>query len=72
MVEQAFRPALRHTQNPRALAPEVHVTIPYRGTTRHDAYFVTASAFQKQSLLQSDRMAGLFTEVLFHYQQQNR
>jgi len=71
-VEQAFRPALRHTQNPRALAPEVHVTIPYRGTTRHDTYFVTASAFQKQSLLQSDRMAGLFTEVLFHYQQQTK
>lgn len=46
------------------------MTIPYRGTARHDTYFVTASNHQKQSLLQSDRMAALFVEVLFHYRKQ--
>jgi putative transposase len=39
---------------------------------REGTYFITASAFEKQSLLQSDRMAGLFIEVLFHYQKQSR
>lgn len=48
------------------------MTIPYRGTTRDGTYFITASNFEKQSLLQSDRMAGLFINVLFHYQKQNR
>jgi len=48
------------------------MTIPYRGTTRDGTYFITASNFEKQSLLQSDRMAGLFIEVLFHYQKQEK
>jgi putative transposase len=48
------------------------LTIPYRGVTRDGTYFITASSFEKQSLLQSDRMAGLFTEVLFHYQKQTK
>ena len=55
-----------------ASAAEVHMTIPYRGTTRQDTYFITASNFEKQSLLQSDRMAGLFVDVLFHYQKQSK
>ena len=46
------------------------MTIPYRGATREGTYFITDSAFEKQFLLQSDRMAGLFIEVLFHYQKQ--
>jgi putative transposase len=46
------------------------MTIPYRGTTRDGTYFITASNFEKRSLLQSGRMAGLFIEVLFHYQKQ--
>jgi len=46
------------------------MTIPYRGATRDGAYFITASNFEKQSLLQSDRMANLFIEVLHHYQKQ--
>ena len=48
------------------------MTIPYRGTTGSGTYFVTASCWEKQSLLQSDRMAKLFMDVLFHYQSQNR
>jgi putative transposase len=56
----------------RASAPEVPMTIPYRGATRNGTYFITASNFEKQSLLQSDRMAGLFLEVLHHYQRQNK
>jgi putative transposase len=44
------------------------MTIPYRGTSRHDTYFITASTYQKQSILQSDRMAGLLIDVLSHYQ----
>jgi putative transposase len=48
------------------------MTIPYRGISRDGTYFVTASNFGKQSLLQSDRMANLFIEVLLHYQKQNK
>ena len=48
------------------------MTIPYRGSTREGTYFITASNFEKRSLLQSDRMAGLFIEVLFHYQKQSK
>jgi putative transposase len=48
------------------------MTIPYRGATRDGTYFVTASTFEKQSLLQSARMAGLFIEVLFHYHKQGK
>jgi putative transposase len=48
------------------------MTIPYRGVTREGTYFITASAFQKRSLLQSDRMAGLFIDVLLHYRKMNK
>jgi len=48
------------------------VTIPYRGATRDGTYFITASNFEKQALLQSNRMAGLFIEVLYHYQKQKK
>jgi putative transposase len=48
------------------------MTIPYRGATRGGTYFITASSFEKQSLLQSDRMAGLFTDVLFHYHKESK
>jgi hypothetical protein len=34
--------------------------IPYRGRTGQGTYFITASTFLKQNLLQSDRMAQLF------------
>ena len=45
---------------------------PPRGNTGHSCYFITASTFQKQNLLQSDRMASLFLEVLLHYHQQRK
>lgn len=46
--------------------------IPYRGTTGDGTYFVTASTFQKKALLQSDRMAKLFIEVLLSYRDQQK
>ncbi len=48
------------------------MTIPYRGTTGDGTYFVTASTCEKQYLLQSERMAKLFVDVLFHYQNQGK
>ena len=45
---------------------------PHRGNTRYDCYFITTSTFQKRNILQSDRMAGLFVDVLFHYRLQGR
>src|SRR3954468_21861095 len=48
------------------------MAIPYRGTTGSGTYFVTASCWEKQALLQSDRLAQLFIDVLFHYQGQSK
>lgn len=45
---------------------------PHRGNTGHTCYFITVSAFQKQRLFQSERMAKLFLEVLLHYRQQQK
>jgi putative transposase len=44
---------------------------PRRGNTGYSCYFITASTFQKRNILQSERMAGLFLEVLFHYRHRN-
>jgi putative transposase len=71
-VEQAFQGLRQQPPIDWALAPEVPMTIPYRGATRDGTYFITASNFEKQSLLQSHRMAGLFIDVLFHYQRQGK
>jgi putative transposase len=46
------------------------MTIPYRGTTGDGTYFVTASTWEKNNLLQSERMARLLMDVLSHYQSQ--
>ena len=43
---------------------------PPRGNTGYGCYFITASTFQKRSILQSDRMAGLLVDVLLHYRSQ--
>ena len=48
------------------------MAIPYRGNTSSSTYFVTANTFCKQNLLQSDRMAELFCEVLFRYRTANK
>ncbi len=45
---------------------------PRRGNTGYSCYFITASTFQKQPILQSDRMAGLFVDVLLHYRQKQK
>jgi putative transposase len=45
---------------------------PSRGNTGDGCYFITASTFQKRNILQSDRMAGLFVDVLLHYRQQTK
>jgi hypothetical protein len=42
------------------------MTVPYRGTTGAGTYFITVSTWEKQCLLQSERMAQLFMDVLFH------
>jgi putative transposase len=45
---------------------------PRRGNTGLGCYFITASAFQKQRLFESDKMARLFVEVLLHYREQRK
>jgi len=52
-----------------ALAAEVTcaMRISTRGNTGHSTYFVTAATYQRKSLFQTDRMAQLFLDVLFHY-----
>lgn len=48
------------------------MAIPYRGTTGNGTYFITASTWEKKCILQSERMAKLLIEVLFHYQTQGK
>jgi len=48
------------------------VAAPRRGNTGYSCYFITACTFQKRNILQSNRMARLFVEVLFHYRCQNK
>ena len=45
---------------------------PRRGNTGYSCYFITASTFQKRNVLQSERMAGLFLDVLLHYRAQEK
>jgi len=45
---------------------------PHRGNTGSGTYFITAGTFQKQQLLQSDRMAGLLLDVLQGYRAQEK
>ena len=45
---------------------------PHRGNTGYSTYFITASAFQKQSAFQTDRMANLFVDVLLGYRAQEK
>jgi putative transposase len=48
------------------------MTIPHRGWTSNSTYFVSASCWEKQRLLQSARMAELFIDVLYHYREQQK
>jgi putative transposase len=45
------------------------MAIPHRGWTSNSTYLVTASAFDKKHLFQSEQMAGLLVEVLYHYRE---
>jgi putative transposase len=45
---------------------------PYRGNTGLGTYFITADTFQTHGLFQSDRMAGLFLDVLLSYRAQGK
>jgi len=44
----------------------------WRGNTGYSCYFITASTFQKQNILQSDRMAGPFVDILLHYRESRK
>lgn len=47
------------------------MAIPYRGFTKlGETYFVTVNSIDQKYILQSDRMAGLLVEVIFHYRAQ--
>ena len=48
------------------------MAIPPRGTTDHSCYFITFSAYDKQHLFQTDRMANLMLDVLFRYREQRK
>ena len=48
------------------------MSIPYRGHTGEGTYFITASTYLKQNLLQTERMARLFIDVLEHYRAQRK
>ncbi len=43
-----------------------------RATTASHTYFVTAGTWEGRSLFQSERLAQLFLETLFHYRKQSR
>jgi putative transposase len=48
------------------------VAIPFRGPTGQGTYFITASTYLKQQLLQSEGTALLFIDVLYHYRGQGK
>jgi hypothetical protein len=71
-VEHRFSGAYSKIGKSPASAAEVKMAIPYRGVTSNSTYFVTANTFCKQNLLQSDRMAELFCELLHRHQAANK
>ncbi len=48
------------------------MAIPHRGVTGNGTYFVTSATYQKMSLFQTERMGGLFLDVLGGYRTQGR
>ena len=48
------------------------MSAPHRGNTGSSNYFITTSAFQKQSLFQSDRMTQLLVNVMLNYRAQQK
>jgi len=45
---------------------------PPRGNTGYSVYFITAPAFQKQNLFQSERFSLPFIDTLLHYRLQRK
>jgi putative transposase len=43
-----------------------------RGRTTESTYFITADCWEKKRLLQSERMAALLIDVLYHYRTQKK
>ena len=48
------------------------MTIPHRGKTSQSTYFITANVAERKSLLQTERSAGLFIDVLYHYRKEGK
>lgn len=48
------------------------MTIPPRGRTGHGVYFITSSTYMKMPLLQSERSARLFLDVLLGYRERGK
>jgi putative transposase len=48
------------------------MSIPPRGRTSESTYFITADCWEKKRLLQSERMANLLIDVLYHYRAQKK
>ena len=70
-----FRRA-EHSRKEQALAAEMAIPLrrsdPANISAGVRTFFVTSSIAGKQRLLQSDRSARLFIDVLYHYQAQGR
>jgi REP-associated tyrosine transposase len=48
------------------------MTIPPRGQTGQNTYFISTQASERKNILQSDRMAGLLVDVLYSYRAQKK
>jgi len=63
----AFGAAIQWQNEERLQPLRCLMAAPCRGNTGYGCYFIIASTFQKRNILQSDRMADLFVDVLLHY-----
>jgi putative transposase len=66
-VAQRFQRCDKVAMKDTALAAEVVMAAPPRGNTGYSVYFITASTFQRGRLFQSECLALLFLDTLFHY-----
>jgi hypothetical protein len=71
-VPQRFSAAVKALLQIAAFAAEVADGCSPQRHTGSGTYFIPACAFQKRQLLQSDRMAQLFLDVLLNYRSQEK
>ncbi len=71
-VEQGFQPCIKLAGVSGFSRRGTVLAIPYRGNTGLSTYFITSATYCKRSLFQTDRMAGLLIDVLFHYRDQRK